>query len=216
MMAAVRDLVREFVPDVARAVMVFGALCMGAWITSLPLQAQETAMSDKSHSYSNYPDKQSVIEALQLEAHVEGGYFRRTFQADHRAKLDLPVGERFTMTSIFYMLTSDSPIGHWHRNKSDIVHYFHLGAPVTYYLLHPDGALETATLGSDLAAGHQLQLAVPGGVWKASHLPTGDYGLISEAVAPGFEYEDMTLGTREQLYDLFPDQRAVIDSYTRN
>ncbi|MFJ4705659.1 cupin domain-containing protein [Streptomyces anulatus] len=28
------------------------------------------------------------IEALGLEAHVEGGYFRRTFQADHRAHPD--------------------------------------------------------------------------------------------------------------------------------
>lgn len=216
MIAIVRHIVREVVADVARAVTVSGALCVVVLITSLPLQAQETAVSDKTYSDSNYPDKQSVIEALQLEAHVEGGYFRRTFQADHRAKLELPIGERFTLTSIFYMLTSDSPIGHWHRNRSDIIHYFHLGAPVTYYLLHPDGALETATLGSNLAAGHQLQLAVPGGVWKASHLPAGDYGLISEAVAPGFEYEDMTLGTREQLYALFPDQRAVIDSYTRD
>ena len=207
----VRRAVRELVAGVARAVVVFGALCVGVVIASMPLQAQETVVSD-----SNYPDKQSVIEALQLEAHVEGGYFRRTFQADHRAKLELSIGERFTLTSIFYMLTSDSPIGHWHRNRSDIIHYFHLGAPVTYYLLHPDGALETATLGSNLAAGHQLQLAVPGGVWKASHLPAGDYGLISEAVAPGFEYEDMTLGTREQLYALFPDRRAVIDRYTRD
>jgi predicted cupin superfamily sugar epimerase len=200
----------------ARTALAGVAFCAAGWIASLPLLAQETAVSDTAPNPITYPDKQTVIEALQLEAHVEGGYFRRTFQADHRAKLELPIGERFTLTSIFYMLTSDSPIGHWHRNRSDIVHYFHLGAPVTYYLLHPDGSLETATLGSDLAAGQLLQLAVRGGVWKASHLPAGDYGLISEAVAPGFEYEDMTLGTREQLYALFPEQRAVIDAYTRN
>ncbi|MEP6388410.1 MAG: cupin domain-containing protein [Halioglobus sp.] len=173
-------------------------------------------MFGNTDSNSHFPDKQTVIAALQLEAHIEGGYFRRTFHSDHRAKLDLPIGERFTLSSIFYMLTSDSRVGHWHSNKSDIVHYFHLGSPITYFLLHPDGALETATLGSDFAAGHQLQLAVPGGVWKASHLPAGDYGLISEAVAPGFEYEDMTLGTGRQLYDLFPQHRAVIDSYTRD
>ena len=172
-------------------------------------------MAGTNHSNPRSPDKQTVIAALELEAHIEGGYFRRTFQSDHRAKLVLPIGERLTLSSIFYMLTSDSPIGHWHANKSDIVHYFHLGAPITYFLLHPDGVLETATLGVDLAAGQKLQLAVPGGVWKASHLSVGDYGLISEAVAPGFEYEDMTLGTREQLYDLFPKQRAVIDRYTR-
>ena len=211
MITRVRRAVRGCATGVARAVMGSGVLCMGVLITSLPLQAQETVVSD-----SNYPDKQSVIEALQLEAHVEGGYFRRTFQADHRDKLELPIGERFTLTSIFYLLTSDSRVGHWHRNRSDIVHYFHLGAPITYYLLHPDGALETVILGQDIAAGQQLQLAVPGGVWKASHLSAGDYGLISEAVAPGFEYEDMTLGTREQLYALFPEQHAIIDRYSRD
>ena len=71
-------------------------------------------------------------------------------------------------------------------------------------------------LGPDLAAGQQLQLAVPGGVWKASHLPRGDYGLISEAVAPGFEYEDMQLGEREALLRRFPQHRALIEAYTRD
>lgn len=36
----------------------------------------------------SYPDKETVIRELGLEGHVEGGYFRRTFQADHRAMID--------------------------------------------------------------------------------------------------------------------------------
>lgn len=162
-----------------------------------------------------YPDKETVIRELQLEGHVEGGYFRRTFQADHRARIDQGEGERFTLTSIFYLLTDDAPIGHWHLNKSDIIHYYHLGSPVHYYLIHPDGRLETAILGSDLAAGQQLQLVVKGGVWKASHLPAGSYGLISEAVSPGFEYSDMTLGDRAALQAEFPEHAELIRTYTR-
>ena len=181
------------------------SLAMAASIAS---HAEETVMPQ--------PDLQTVIETLGLEAHVEGGYFRRTFQADHRQKIDLGDGERFTLTSIYYLLTAEKPIGHWHLNRSDILHYYHLGSPVHYYLIHPDGRLETAVLGPDLAAGQQLQLVVRGGVWKASYLPGGDYGLISEAVAPGFEYEDMTLGERDALLSQFPQHADQIRAYTRN
>ena len=161
-----------------------------------------------------YPDRDTVIEKLGLESHVEGGYFKRSFQADHREKIDQGDGPRFTMTSIFYLLTADSPVGHWHLNRSDIIHYYHLGDPVHYYMIHPDGVMETAILGPDLAAGQQLQLTVKGGIWKASHLPTGDYGLVSEAVSPGFDYQDMQLGERPSLLNAFPQHRALIEAYT--
>lgn len=161
------------------------------------------------------PDKATVIATLGLQAHVEGGYFARTFQPDHRPQVETPNGPRYTMTSIHYLLTDDSPIGHWHRNESDIVHFHHLGAPVHYYMLHPDGRLETAVLGPDLAAGQRLQLTVQGGVWKASHLPSGEYGLISEAVAPGFDYADMALGVRGEMLARFPQHADLVRAYTR-
>jgi predicted cupin superfamily sugar epimerase len=159
-------------------------------------------------------DKAALIDALGLEPHLEGGYFRRTFQADHRPQIDTGAGPRFTLTSIYYLLTDDSPCGRWHRNRSDILHYYHLGAPLSYYLIHPDGTLETVVLGPDIAAGERLQLAVPGGVWKASHLPGGEYGLVSEAVAPGFDYEDMTPGDAEVLLREFPRHRELIERFS--
>jgi predicted cupin superfamily sugar epimerase len=160
-------------------------------------------------------DVEELVEALGLEPHVEGGYFRRTFQADHRQKITTPAGDRFTMTSIYYLLTEESPVGHWHRNRSDILHFFHLGAPITYYLIHPDGRLETVVLGPDPTRGQRLQLAVTGGTWKASYLPAGEFGLISEAVAPGFEYADMTLGEAPALIQAFPAHADVIRRFTR-
>ncbi len=168
--------------------------------------------------------KRELIESLQLEPHVEGGFFRRTFQADHRATVpcgsgssdsDDNAGQRYLLTSIFYLLTEDARIGHWHRNRSDIIHYFHLGEPIEYSLIHPDGQLETAVMGPDPTRGQRLQLTVLGGVWKASHLRRGEYGLISEAVAPGFDYRDMELGERAALSAQFPQHRALIEAYTR-
>lgn len=158
-----------------------------------------------------------VIAALALESHVEGGYFRRTYQADHRDLLDRPDGERYLMTSIFYLLTADAPVGHFHLNKSDIVHYFHLGDPIEYLLIHPDGTLETVTMGPDVTRGQQLQLTVQGGIWKASRLQPGalGYGLISEAVSPGFDFSDMTLGRAEDLRKQFPQHQALFPALTR-
>ena len=187
-----------------------------SWSLALTLALPFTAASGHAQEENvNYPDRATVIEQLGLEAHIEGGYFKRTFQADHRPRVDQGDGPRFTMTSIFYLLTQDSPVGHFHRNRSDIIHYYHLGGPIHYYMIHPDGRLETAVLGPDLAAGQQLQLTVKGGVWKASHLPGGDYGLISEAVSPGFEYADMRLGERDAMLQAFPQHAAVIKPYTR-
>jgi predicted cupin superfamily sugar epimerase len=155
-----------------------------------------------------------LVKQLELEPHMEGGYFRRTFQADHRDKIETAHGPRYTMTSIYYLLTADSPVGHWHRNRSDILHFFHLGAPITYYLIHPDGSLETVVLGPDPGQGHLLQFAVAGGVWKASQLGEGEYGLISEAVSPGFGYEDMSLGDRDALSGQFPQHLELIEAFS--
>ncbi|MFJ5809623.1 cupin domain-containing protein [Streptomyces sp. NPDC093093] len=155
------------------------------------------------------------IDSLGLEAHVEGGYFRRTFQADHRPRTRTPDGERYTLTSIHYLLTHWFPVGHWHLNRSDILHFHHHGEPVTYHLLHPDGRHSTDVLGQDPQRGQSLTLAVPGGVRKASHLTAGDHALISEAVAPGFDYADMTLGRPDTLTTLFPDHAELVHRYCR-
>ena len=162
------------------------------------------------------PDAQAVVAALNLEPHMEGGYYRRTFQVDHRAMVETEGGRRYLLTSIYYLLTTDSPIGHFHLNQSDIVHYYHLGDPIQYSLIFPDGTLKTLVMGSDVIAGQCLQLHVPGGVWKASLLLDGmaGYGLISEAVSPGFDYADMELGTRRKLGESFPEHAALFEKLT--
>jgi predicted cupin superfamily sugar epimerase len=159
----------------------------------------------------------AIIEQLGLEPHVEGGYFRRTFQADQRPLLDTPAGPRFLMTAIYYLLTRDQPIGRFHRNRSDILHCFHLGDPIRYHLIGEDGALDEPIVGANPMAQHRLQLPVAGGVWKASELtPGGEFGfaLISEAVAPGFEYADMELGVRADLVRRFPQHTELISGLT--
>ena len=131
-----------------------------------------------------------IIEQLALEAHPEGGYFRRTYTAP----INCADGQdrRAAMSSIFYLLTTESPIGRLHSNRSDIIHYWQGGAALRYVLLSPEGEFEEKIMGPDLAAGQLLQMTVEGGWWKASELlgADADFGLISEAVCPGFDYAD--------------------------
>lgn len=161
---------------------------------------------------------QALIQALDLQSHVEGGYFRRTYQADHREMLDTVGGPRYLMTSIYYLLTEQSPVGQFHFNHSDIVHFFHLGDPIEYSMIHADGSLETLVMGNDILAGQHLQMHVPGGIWKASRLLEGEhgFGLISEAVSPGFDFADMEMGDRRKLIAQFPQHRMLIEKLTRD
>jgi uncharacterized protein len=158
--------------------------------------------------------KAEVIAALGLSGHFEGGYFRETFRPTHRDKLPTSRGPRGTMTAIHYMLTDDSPVDHFHTKHSDGIQFHHFGAPLTYHMLHPDGRHEAVVLGPDLAAGQVPSLAVAGGVWKAAELPAGEYGLVSEVVAPGWEIEDMILVTRAELLARFPQHAEIITRLT--
>ena len=167
----------------------------------------------EAHLKSSYRlSAETVVENLALDRHVEGGFFRRTYASDYR--LQTPTAsDRSSMTSIFYLLATQSPIGYFHINRSDIVHYFHLGDPISYYLIHPDGKLEIVVMGNNLLAGQRLQMTVPGGVWKASQIPADGehgFGLVSEAVSPGFDYTDMRLGYCNELLELFPQYEELI------
>lgn len=161
-------------------------------------------------------NKQDIIKTLNLQEHIEGGYFARTYCSQDIVQTNRVPPERATMTSIYYVLTDDKPIGYFHLNRSDIMHYFHLGSPVTYLIIHPNGQLEEVTMGPDLAKNQKLQLLVKGGCWEASVLKAGEFSLISEAVSPGFDYRDMTLGTKEVLKGAFPSLWDRISLYVKS
>lgn len=161
--------------------------------------------------------RDEIISTLQLTPHVEGGFFRRTYASVQT--LTIANGApRPLLSSIFYLLTADQPRGRLHRNRSDILHYWHAGGALRYWLVKPDGELVQVVLGPDLANAQQLQLLVPGGWWKATELITDaaglpDYGLLSEAVSPGFDFADMELGTAADLSATLPQHLAVLKPF---
>lgn len=176
----------------------------------------EVAMADKKEPLT----AQDWIDHLQLEGHVEGGFFRRIFQADHRPMLETEQGERYLMTSIYYLLSAQSPIGHFHLNRSDIMHVFVAGDPITYHLIDDEtGEYRQVVLGDDIRHGQTPTMMVKGGTWKASQVPAdgqAGFGLITEVVAPGFDYADMTLGKKQDLLIRFPQHAALIDGLSQD
>jgi len=144
-----------------------------------------------------------IIQQLKLEPHPrEGGWFRRTYTS--HLTTETPNGKRQLATAIYYLLTKDQPIGYLHRNKSNIVHCYHMGAPIRYSVINVKGKLETTVLGANLSSGQVPQLLVPGGLWKATELMGGDFALITEVVAPGFDYEDNEVATTDVISQEYP------------
>lgn len=83
--------------------------------------------------------------------------------------------------------------------------------------LHGDGRGETITLGTDILAGQQLQVVVPRGVWQGMFLSDGGrFALLGTTVAPGFDFADFEVGTREALIGQYPSWAARIERLTAN
>lgn len=161
-------------------------------------------------------DRHYIIEQLNLEPHpLEGGYFRRTYTSPGKYR-DEGV-QRNLASSIYYMLTSDSPIGFLHKNRSDIIHCYHLGTPVKYTLVGPHGTITEHILGSELGHQQVLQLIVHGGTWKAAELLDGgqDFALLSEVVVPGFEYSDNEIADFEIVRKLFPSSGSRLARFIK-
>jgi predicted cupin superfamily sugar epimerase len=160
-------------------------------------------------------NKRDLIEGLSLVEHREGGYFAETYRSQINIVTDRPGCDRSLITSIYYMLTDDRPISYFHCNQSDIIHYFQAGWALTYLLISPQGKLEKIKLGGDVTKGEVLQLIVPGGYWKATVLERGEFGLLGEAVAPGFDYQDSQFATAEYFQSKFPNLWEDVANYIK-
>lgn len=140
----------------------------------------------------------NIIKTLQLEKHCEGGYFRQTFCADHKC-LSQSNKKRPALTSIYYLITNETKVSYFAVNQSDLMIYHHFGDPLKIIFIHENGETTEEIVGPDIAAGQKPQLICPANIWKAYDLMSGEYALIGEAVAPGFDYADMIMPTHDDL-----------------
>src|SRR5271167_1841601 len=130
------------------------------------------------------------IEKLGLEPHPEGGYYRRTYQADLVvAKEALPAGftgARAAATAIYFLLEGEN-FSAFHRLRSDELWHFYAGASLAVHVIDGDGRSSEIRLGSDVEAGEVFQAVVKAGRWFASEVrDRKSWALVGCTVAPGF------------------------------
>lgn len=142
------------------------------------------------------------IDELELEPHPEGGWYRRAHAST------LKNGDRPAVTSIYYLLEGDD-FSAWHRLKSDELWFFHAGAPITIHEIDSAGNARATTLGEAV-----LQHAVEAGRLFAASVE-GAYALVSCAVAPGFDFADFEMPSRQALCAEYPNQYDYIVRLSR-
>jgi uncharacterized protein len=156
-----------------------------------------------------------LISKLGLHPHVEGGFFRETYRSGATPMASQGTTDkagttvtredgqkRNELTSIIYMLTHDQPMQWMCLNRSPHVHYWQGGGSLTYTVITPDGEVQSAVLGPNADQGEVIQLGVNGGSYKAVRLVDGaEYGMIGEAVGPGFDFRDFSFVTEAQVVE---------------
>jgi predicted cupin superfamily sugar epimerase len=150
---------------------------------------------------------------------MEGGFFRETYRSRWQIPPDqLPegvAGVRSIGTAIYYMITPET-FSTLHRLPGTEIFHFYLGDPAVMLQLHPDGEVKTVTLGHDLAAGHEPQVVVRGGVWQGCKLaPGGAWALMGTTMSPGFDYNDYETGNRDALIEQYAGVAEMIRQYTK-
>lgn len=137
-----------------------------------------------------------VIELLGLEPLPgEGGYFAETWRDAHGS-------------AIYYLLVPGD-FSAMHRVDAAELWHFHAGAAVKMLLLHPDGAAEMPTLGTDLANGQRPCVTVPAGTWMGA-ATTGDWSLMGTTMAPPYHQEGFELGDADELTARYPSVAEAI------
>jgi predicted cupin superfamily sugar epimerase len=155
-----------------------------------------------------------IKELLALEPHPrEGGYFRQTYISAQRCAA--PQGERPAATAIYYLLEAGT-FSEMHVLESDEVFHFYYGDPVEMLQLLPSGKSKVIRMGRDFAAGDQVQVIVPAGVWQGTRLiGDGQLALLGCTVTPGFDYADYGSAPYEELAARWPEERERIQALTR-
>ena len=149
-----------------------------------------------------------LVESLELKPHPEGGFYKETYRSVLKNE-----EEQSLMTSIYFLLTSDSP-SHFHRIQSDEHWYFHEGNPLSIHLL-TDKGLETIQLGLDLAKNQTPHTLVEGNTIFGSEIQAANgYALVSCVVSPGFDFSTFELFTKEDLLPKFSAHKTLIERLT--
>jgi predicted cupin superfamily sugar epimerase len=152
---------------------------------------------------------QELIKNLELLPHPEGGFYKEIYRSNET----IPGKDRDLLTSIYFLLTSEN-VSRFHRIKSDELWYFHFGSAVTVHTLDEKGHTQNL-LGNNFEKGEQPFLLVKSDtIFGSSIEEKGGFALVSCAVAPGFDFRDFELFSRDELLTQYPNHSEIIHRLT--
>jgi len=155
------------------------------------------------------------IERLGLAPHPEGGWFKEVYRSHERIAQDaLPErfdGARSFSTAIYFLLNAGE-VSRLHRIQQDEVWHFYDGNPLALHRIRPDGEHIQVQVGR---SGDAWPLAVvPAGDFFGAQVVGADYSLVGCTVAPGFDFSDFEMPSRDELYQRFPQHGELIQALT--
>lgn len=163
----------------------------------------------------NFKTAEELVAHLELDKHVEGGYFRETYRDKNIIQTNR--GPRNEMTSIYYCLPSDD-FSVWHKliDLEETFHFHYGDCSLIYSVI--DRKIVTDVLGPE-GFGKQT-IIMPPNTWFAIR-PSGikipaEYSLMSCAVVPGFEYVDLEIADHQLLNELDESEHKLAKSLLRS
>jgi uncharacterized protein len=154
---------------------------------------------------------------LHLERHPTCGFVAETY----RSKISVPAASlpseygspRPIGSALYFLVTPDAHI-RMHRIRSDQQYHHYLGDPLELLMLLPDGTGRVVMVGSDLRAGMQPQLFIPGNTFHIARLRSGGtLALLGSTEWPGVEPADVEQGDPTKLIAAYPAWQEQIKAF---
>ena len=124
---------------------------------------------------------EEIIQKFELEAHPEGGYYKRTYAAENNS-----------FSSIIFLL-AEGNFSAFHKIKSDEQWNWYDGDAIVIHEIDADGNYTKTILSND-DANFNFQYVVKGGNWFASEcIGENGYALCGCTVIPAFSFDDFIL-----------------------
>jgi predicted cupin superfamily sugar epimerase len=137
-------------------------------------------------------DAGSIIDALGLERHPEGGWYTETWRAADTGGEHEAARPRPTASAILYLLAAGER-SHWHRVDADEIWQYSGGESLELRVWAAgDAGVTFHRLGAEVGAGCVVQAVVPAGAWQAAR-PLGSWTLVGCVVSPAFSFDGFEL-----------------------
>lgn len=147
------------------------------------------------------------IKMLNLERHIEGGFFREIYLCD--TKID-----NRSIASSIYFLIEQGDFSAFHIIGQDEQWVHVEGEGMCIHMITKDGEYSKVVVGTDYKSGQVPNFVVPANTYFASEA-VGEYSLVVCNVFPAFRYEDFLLPKRDEFIRMFPEHKDIITRLTR-